>query len=102
MMLCRQIPKLFAGVLGGAPTLTGGDFAATLGALASAALAAGSAMAGAGMLVGGGMLASRAAGASVASGSSSMPGASSAVASVGAAKGTKRWNGGCCPSEFAI
>jgi type IV secretion system protein TrbL len=87
MMLCWQIPKLFAGVLGGAPTLTGGDFAATLGAIASAALAAGSAIAGAGMLVGGGMLASRAAGPSAASGSSSPPGASSAVASVGAAKG---------------
>jgi type IV secretion system protein TrbL len=87
MMLCWQIPKLFAGVLGGAPTLTGGDFAATVGAIASAGLAAGSTLgAGAAMLAGGGMLASRAGGASADAGSSPPPGASSAVAGVGAAK----------------
>ena len=87
MMLCWQIPKLFAGVLGGAPTLTGGDFAATVGAVASAALAAGSTMGtGAGMLLGGGMLASKAVGGSSASGVNPAPGASGAVASVGAAK----------------
>jgi type IV secretion system protein TrbL len=86
MMLCWQIPKLFAGVLGGSPTLTGGDFAATVGVLASAALAAGSAAAtGAGTLAGGGALASKAAGTGAAGGSSGST-ASSAVGGVGAAK----------------
>jgi type IV secretion system protein TrbL len=88
MMLCWQIPKLFAGVLGGAPTLTGGDFAGTVGAIASAALAAGSTLGtGAGMLVGGGTLASRATGAGATGGSGPASVAASAVAGVGA-KGT--------------
>jgi type IV secretion system protein TrbL len=87
MMLCWQIPKLFAGVLGGAPTLTGGDFAATVGAVASAGLAAGSALGGGvAMLAGGGMLASGPVGASAGAGSSLAPGASSTVAGVGAAR----------------
>jgi type IV secretion system protein TrbL len=88
MMLCWQIPKLFAGVLGGSPTLTGGDFAATVGVLASAALAAGSAAAtGAGTLVGVGALGSKDVSSGAAAGSSSST-ASSAVAGVGAAKGS--------------
>jgi type IV secretion system protein TrbL len=88
MMLCWQIPKLFSGVLGGAPTLTGGDLAATIGAAFSAALAAGSTMGtGAGMVVGGGLLASKGIGAGAAGGSGTAPSASSAVSSVGAAKG---------------
>jgi type IV secretion system protein TrbL len=102
MMLCWQIPKLFAGVLGGAPTLTGGDFAATVGAIASAALAAGSTMGtGAGMLLGGGMLASKAAGGSSAGGDSSAPGAASAVAGVGAAKGAGRGATAVAPPRAA-
>ena len=89
MMLCWQIPKLFAGVLGGAPTLTGGDLAATVGAIASAALATGSGIGtGAGMLLGGGTLASKGLGPGAGGGGSSASGASSAVAGVGAAKGT--------------
>ena len=88
MMLCWQIPKLFAGVLGGAPTLTGGDFVAMVGAVATAALAAGSTAAtGAGMLVGGGVLTFKAVGAGTASGNGGPSSASSTVASVGATKG---------------
>jgi type IV secretion system protein TrbL len=87
MMLCWQIPKLFAGILGGSPTLTGGDFAATVGVIASAALAAGSAAAsGVGMLAGAGTLASKAAGTGAAGGSGIGSSVSSTVANVGAAK----------------
>jgi len=41
MMCCRQIPKLFAAVIGGSPALTGGDLIATAAAVGSAALAVG-------------------------------------------------------------
>jgi hypothetical protein len=34
MMLCRQIPKLFAAVLGGSPALSGGDLVGTSAFLA--------------------------------------------------------------------
>ena len=40
MMLCWQIPKLFAAVLGGAPALTGGDLISTGVMVASAGIAA--------------------------------------------------------------
>jgi type IV secretion system protein TrbL len=84
MMLCWQIPKLFSGVLGGAPTLTGGDFAGTVSAITSAAFAAGSTMGtGAGMLTGGGLLASKSIGAGTAGGTGSGSSPSGAVASVG-------------------
>jgi type IV secretion system protein TrbL len=84
MMLCWQIPKLFAGVLGGSPTLTGGDLAGTAAAIASGAIAIGSAVATSGAtLLGRGLLASRALGAGAAGGGDS---ASAAVAGVGAAK----------------
>jgi type IV secretion system protein TrbL len=85
MMLCWQIPKLFAGVLGGSPTLTGGDLAGTAAAIASGAIAVGSAVATSGAtLVGSGLLGSKALGGSAAIGGSS---ASTTVAGVGAAKG---------------
>ena len=76
MMLCWQIPKLFAGVLGGAPNLTGGDLAATVGVIASAALAAGSG-------VGGG---AAAAGVGAAGGNGGTSSVTGAVAGVGSAK----------------
>jgi type IV secretion system protein TrbL len=86
MMLCWQIPKLFSAVLGGAPTLTGGDFAATVGVLAGTAYAAGSAMArGASAVVG--AVAAGGAGAGAGAGSSGS-GASGMVAGVGAAGGS--------------
>ncbi len=67
MMLCWQIPKLFAAVLGGSPALTGGDLIATgtalmagaatvgsLGAASVAAAAGGAAAASGGAGTGGG------------------------------------------------
>ena len=87
MMLCWHIPKLFAGVLGGSPALTGGDFAATVGAIATAAVAGASTMgSGAGAVVGSGVLASKGVGASSAGGSGAPSSAASAVGGVGAAK----------------
>ncbi len=54
MMLCWQIPKLFAAVLGGSPALTGGDLVSTVTTLGSAAVMVGAgALAGAGLLAGG-------------------------------------------------
>ena len=53
MMLCWQIPKLFAAVLGGSPALSGGDLVAAGGTVAAGALMLGSAAAaGAGALAG--------------------------------------------------
>jgi type IV secretion system protein TrbL len=85
MMLCWHIPKLFSAVLGGAPTLTGGDLAATVGIMASAAYAAGSALARGASAVAGAVV-TGGAGAGAGAGSSGS-GASSTVASVGAAGG---------------
>jgi type IV secretion system protein TrbL len=42
MMLCWQIPKLFAAVLGGSPALTGGDLISNSAFLAGGAVAVGS------------------------------------------------------------
>lgn len=54
MMLCWQIPKLFAAVLGGSPALTGGDLISSSAFVAGSAVAVGSmAMEGAGSAVGG-------------------------------------------------
>jgi type IV secretion system protein TrbL len=46
MMLCWQIPKLFAAVLGGSPALTGGDLVGTSAFLGGTAVAVGSMAAG--------------------------------------------------------
>jgi type IV secretion system protein TrbL len=54
MMLCWQIPKLFAAVLGGSPALTGGDLVSTVTTLGSTLVMVGAgALAGAGLLAGG-------------------------------------------------
>ena len=54
MMLCWQIPKLFAAVLGGSPALSGGDLASAGGAVLTGAVVIGtSAAAGVGALAGG-------------------------------------------------
>lgn len=67
MMLCWQIPKLFAAVLGGSPALTGGDLVSTVTTLGSAAMMVGAtAVAGASIAAGG----ARAAGAGGAAGGS--------------------------------
>ncbi len=57
MMLCWQIPKLFAAVLGGAPALTGGDLVSTGVMVGSAGVAvANAAAAGIGAIAGGAAL----------------------------------------------
>ncbi len=54
MMLCWQIPKLFAAVLGGSPALSGGDLIASSTFLAGGAVAVGSAaLAGSGAIAAG-------------------------------------------------
>jgi type IV secretion system protein TrbL len=69
MMLCWQIPKLFAAVLGGSPALTGGDLVSSVATLGSAAVMVGAgALAGAGLFAGGARAA--AAGGAAAGGSS--------------------------------
>ncbi len=83
MMLCWQIPKLFAAVLGGAPALTGGDLISTGVLVASAGVAVASAgVAGIGALAGGAAAAGTGAAASAGSGSS---GVASSVSGVNAA-----------------
>jgi type IV secretory pathway TrbL component len=90
MMLCWQIPKLFAAVLGGSPALSGGDLVAAGGtvatgaivlataAVAAAGAVAGAAGAGAGAGAGGGGGASAGAGAGGGSGMSMMSAGSGA------------------------
>lgn len=55
MMLCWQIPKLFAAILGGSPALTGGDLVATAGGLAMAGAAVASSAYGMGAQAASGM-----------------------------------------------
>jgi type IV secretion system protein TrbL len=90
MMLCWQIPKLFAAVLGGSPALSGGDLVAAGGtvatgaivlgtaAVAAAGAVAGAAGAGAGSGAGGGGGAGAGAGAGGGSGMSMMSAGSGA------------------------
>src|SRR3954451_6125973 len=46
LMICWNVPKLTAGILGGTPAFTGGDAVGTVGGLAQGALLAGAAIAG--------------------------------------------------------
>jgi len=88
MMLCWQIPKLFAAVLGGSPALSGGDLVAAGGTVATGAIVLGTAAvaaagavagaAGAGAGAGGGGGASAGAGAGGGSGMSVMSAGSGA------------------------
>src|SRR3954451_14686399 len=55
MMLCWQIPKLFAAVLGGSPALSGGDLVASGAFVAGGAIAVGSLALGAAGAIGGGV-----------------------------------------------
>ena len=91
MMLCWQVPKLFAAVLGGAPALSGGDLVSTgttvvAGAATVASLGAGAIAAAAG---GAAALAGGTGGGGAAGG-----GASSTVASVGGPTGAAGKAGG--------
>jgi type IV secretion system protein TrbL len=85
MMLCWQIPKLFAAVLGGAPALTGGDLISTGVMVASAGVAVASAGAAAVGAVAGGAAALAGTGSAAAAGSSGSSGVASSVAGVNAA-----------------
>lgn len=57
LMLCWQIPKLFAAVLGGSPALSGGDLLATASGVAAGAAMVGSVVATSSRAVGGGVAA---------------------------------------------
>ena len=58
LMVCWNVPKFTAGVLGGTPAFTGGDAVGTVGGLAQAALLGGTAVAG-GVALGAKVLAAR-------------------------------------------
>ncbi len=85
MMLCWQIPKVFAAVLGGAPALTGGDLVGTGVAVATGALAAGAVATGAVAAAAGGVSALTSTSSAVGSrtGGSGLAGAVSSVGSAG-------------------
>jgi type IV secretion system protein TrbL len=90
MMLCWQVPKLFAAVLGGSPALSGGDLVSTGTAVVGGAAMVASLGAGAVAAAAGGTAAAAGGGATSASGG----GASSTVASVGGASGAGGAAGG--------
>jgi type IV secretion system protein TrbL len=97
MMLCWQIPKLFAAVLGGAPALTGGDLISTGVMVASAGItAASAAAAGVGALAGG-AAALTGTGSAAAAGSSGSSGVASSVAGVSSAASASRGSSGGNP-----
>jgi type IV secretion system protein TrbL len=59
LMICWNVPKFTAGILGGTPAFTGGDAVGTVGGLAQGALLAGTAVAG-GVALGAKLLAAKA------------------------------------------
>ena len=82
MMLCWQIPRLFAAVLGGAPALTGGDLVSAGVMVGSAGVAvATAAAAGVGALAGGAAALTRTGAAAGGSGPGAIPGGFSAAGS---------------------
>ena len=95
MMLCWQIPKLFAAVLGGSPALSGGDLVSSGAFVAGGAIAVGSlglsalgaATGGASLLSGGGAAGSGGAAATSAGGTST-PAMLASVGSNGGGSGT--------------
>src|SRR5579884_2402995 len=96
LMLCWQIPKLFAAVLGGAPALTGGDLISTGTALVAGAATVASLGAGAVAAAAGGAAAvSDAAGAG--GGAAGGSGASSAAGVGGGVGAAGRAGGGSVP-----
>src|SRR5215471_13425039 len=58
LMICWNVPKFTAGILGGTPAFTGGDAVGTVGGLAQGALLAGTAVAG-GVALGAKLLAAK-------------------------------------------
>lgn len=105
MMLCWQIPKLFAAVLGGSPALSGGDLLSSASVLAggavalgSAALTGGASLAAGGAAAGRGILAiSEAAAATGGPSSTAGPGSSFSAAGHGAAVFSSGSGGGPTP-----
>jgi type IV secretion system protein TrbL len=91
LMLCWQIPKLFAAVLGGSPALTGGDLISTGTALVAGAATVASLGAGAVAAAAGGAAAVSGA---AAGGGAAGGGASTSVASVGGGVGAAGRSGG--------
>lgn len=91
MMLCWQIPKLFAAVLGGSPALSGGDLLATATGVAAGAAMVGSLAGGSARAVGGGVAAvSRA----LSAGEGSSGAGPAAVSSLSAVNGSRTDTGG--------
>jgi type IV secretion system protein TrbL len=95
LMLCWQIPKLFAAVLGGSPALTGGDLLATgtavvAGTAAVVSLGAGAIAAGAGRVA-------AISGAAGAGGGAAGGGGATGVAAVGSGGPAGRTGGGTVP-----
>ncbi len=88
LMVCWNVPKLAASVLGGAPALTGGDAVSTVGGVAQGALVASAAVAG---LVALGAKAAATRGAAVSVSQAAGPGAG---ASGGAVGGASSFGGG--------
>ena len=96
MMLCWQIPKLFAAVLGGSPALSGGDLVSSGAFVAGGAIAVGSlglsalsaAAGGASLLSGGGAAGSGGAAATSAGGGTSSQAMLASVGSSGGGSGT--------------
>lgn len=88
LMVCWNVPKLAASVLGGAPALTGGDAVSTVGGVAQGALVASAAVAG---LVALGAKTATTRGATVSVSQAAGPGAG---ASGGAAGGASSFGGG--------
>ena len=88
MMLCWQIPKLFAAVLGGSPALSGGDLVASGAFVAGGALAAGSLALGAAGAISGGI-------------SALLGGSGTGGAAVSSASGVPASSGGTSPGMIA-
>ena len=87
MMLCWQIPKLFAAVLGGSPALSGGDLVSSGAFVAGGAIALGSAALGAAGSAGGLVSAGATAGGGT-TGASSPPAMLASAGSSGGGSGT--------------
>ncbi len=83
MMLCWQIPKLFAAILGGSPALTGGDLIATAGGLGMAGAAVATSAYGMGAQAVGGMRALLGVGAAASATGSSLAPVMTAAGSAG-------------------
>ncbi|HZT69336.1 MAG TPA: P-type conjugative transfer protein TrbL [Terriglobia bacterium] len=90
LMICWNVPKFTAGILGGTPAFTGGDAVGTVGGLAQGALLAGTAVAG-GVALGAKLLAAKGGAMSVSQAAGMGAGGGAAA---GASGGGGRFGGG--------